>query len=502
MLVVEGVSKTYPGGVEANKDVNLRLRRGEVLALLGENGAGKTTLVSIIAGQIAPDRGRIVVEGEELKPKSVQEAVRRGVVLVPQHPRLVESYTVIENIGLFLWANLAGRKKRDLEEELEEIMSYTGLRVDLYKRVRDLSFGERQKAEILKALAARPKVLLLDEATTHMPPLEVEYFIKLVRRLASRGMGIVFITHKLEEAIRVSDTIAVMRRGRIVAVLDSKTASREKLLEYMFGERIASTTSNCYTRVVETSGESPVLVVENLAVRDDYGREAVAGVSLSVWRGEIVGVAGIAGNGQRELFEALVGIRRPTAGRIIIGGDDVTRKPPSKRLKKRIAVIPEERLGWGLVPGRDLVFNTVFPLLSRLNGEKRLLVDWRKWEKTAMKIIEDYQVKAKSVKSMVEELSGGNMQRLVVGRELDHTNPILVLAMNPTSGLDAKTAIEVREKFRRAVSRNNTGILVFSEDLDELVQIAGRILVMSRGRITGEFTPPYNTREIGRAMTL
>ncbi len=494
-LSVRNVWKTYPGGVVANRDVSLEVRRGEVVALLGENGAGKTTLVSIIAGLVRPDKGEIRVYGERLVPGSVRDAVAKGVALVPQHPKLIDSYTVEENIGLYLWS-MGLPVPRDLGAYLETLMEENRFRVPFDRKVYSLSFGEKQKAELLKALASKPRVLLVDEATTHLSPREFEDFALLFRRLARRGVSVLFITHKLREALSVANRIAVMRHGRLVAVVDAQRTSREQLLRYMFGEDYSP------RRVAGGSGaaseRSPVVLrVEGLYVRDDYGRMTVRNASLVLRRGEVVGVAGVAGNGQRELFEAILGLRRPVKGRITVLGLDVTRKGAWARARLGVGVVPEERLGWGLVPGKSILFNTAFPLAA---GNGGVWVDWAKWRRVAERVVEEYGVKARSVDTRVDELSGGNMQKLVLGRELGAKQPSLVLAMNPTSGLDARTAETVLALIA-SVARRGTGVLLFSEDLDELVEVSTRILVMSRGRIVGEYTPPYSVAEIGEAMT-
>ena len=489
--------KQYPGGVVANKGVSLEVRRGEILALLGENGAGKTTLVSIMAGLLEPDRGRVEVYGEPLKPGSLKDAVARGVVLVPQHPRLIESYTVEENIGLFLWSMGLGVPKPRLRKLLEQLIDETGLRVPLGEKVWRLSFGERQRAELLKALAAKPRILLLDEVTTHLSPVEFEELAGLTRKLARQGTSIVFITHKLREALAIADRIAVMRRGELVAVLSAAKTSKEQLLRLMFDTPATGIRQGTATGHGSGLGEE-LLVVHDVYVRDEHRRIVVKGVSLKLREGEVLGIAGVAGNGQRELFETIIGLRRPIRGRILVRGVDVTRKGPWARIRLGAAIVPEERLGWALVPGKDLVFNTMFPLLGS-NGS-RLLVDREKWEKETRKIIEMYRVKARSPRSLVDELSGGNMQKLVLGRELGLRKPKLVLAMNPTAGLDAKTASSVLSTLLQAAGRG-AGVLLFSEDLDELLETATRIIVLSRGRVAGVFTPPYDVQEIGRAMT-
>ncbi len=496
ILSLRGITKVYPGGVVANDNVSLDIYPGEVLALLGENGAGKTTLVSIIAGLRQPDSGEILVDGRPVRIQSPRDAARLGIALVPQHPLLVENFTVAENV--LLAARLAGMKVGlgDVRRGLRAVSEKYGLHVDPDARVWRLSMGERQRAEIARALYLGARILLLDEPTTHLTPVESEKLVSIMRELAESGKSVVFITHKLEEALAAADRIAVMRRGRLVAVLPRSEASPEKLLELMFGGRVA-VLEKSYPR---RSPAEPVLEASGLVVRDEYGVVVVRGVDLRLRGGEVLGVAGVAGNGQRELFEALIGIRKVEAGRILVMGVDVTGLPAAARAALGMAVIPEERLGWALVPGRSLVFNTALGMYSSPRGPYRgVLVDWAAARETTRMIVEKMSVKTPSIEAPPEALSGGNMQRYIVGRELAK-EPRILLAMNPTSGLDASATRFVRDLLDDA-ARKGVGVLLFSEDLDELLELSDRIVVMSRGRIVYEAERPFDKAEIARHMT-
>jgi simple sugar transport system ATP-binding protein len=499
LLRVEDLWKIYPTGVVANRGVTLEMRSGEVLALLGENGAGKTTLVSIVAGYQRPTRGAMYVNGARYEPRSPRDAMNAGIVMVPQHPRLVESFTVYENIGLALRST--GRKlgRREVRKLVTDIASRYGITLEPEAPVASLSMGEKQRVELVKALALNPWLLLLDEPSTHYSPTEVEWLVKLCRSLAAEGRGVVYITHRIREALAVADRIAVMRDGRVVGVVEAGEASIDLLLELMFGEKVDP--EKLKVRSQASPGDRVVLEVDDLWVRGVHGDWAVRGVSFSVYEGEIVGIAGIAGNGQRELFEALVGLRRPERGSIRVLGVDVTSQSAYVRVKLGAAIVPEERLGWGLVPRRSIVYNTALGMRHRLLLlSRRGFMDWRMARRLAESVVRYMEVDARSVDEPVDALSGGNMQRLMVGREIAR-RPRLLLAMNPTSGLDAIAAERVRGELVKLASKG-TAILLISEDLDELLEVSNRVLVMSRGRVVAEFERPFDPREVAAAMTV
>jgi len=498
LVEAECITKTYPGGIMANNCVSLTVYPGEVLGLLGENGAGKTTFVSILAGALQPDSGTIRVMGRPVQFGSPRDAARSGIALVPQNPMLVEAFTVAENV--MLAARLAGLRLglTEARQRVRKLSEEYGLAVDPDAKVWRLSMGERQRAEIVKALVLAARLLLLDEPTAHLSPPEARSLLGLARRLASEGRSVILITHRLGEVAGIADRIAVMRSGRLVGVLNASEASREKLLELMFGERLSSQQSPETTPRVGRLGR-PVLAVENLWVRGDHGEWSVRGVSLVVRGGEVVGVAGVAGNGQRELLEALIGLRRPARGRVFIAGVDVTRRGPGVRGRLGVAVIPEQRLGWALVPGKSLVFNTALGFYSARRGPYHgVLVDWAAARRLTADIVEKMHVKAPGLDSPVEALSGGNMQRFVVGREVAK-EPRLLLAMNPTSGLDYAAARSV-DKILVNVAAEGAGVLLVSEDLEELLNVSNRILVMNKGRIVYESSRPFNPEKIASAM--
>jgi len=498
IVEAECVTKVYPGGVVANDCVSLAIYSGEVLGLLGENGAGKTTFVSILAGVLEPDSGVIRVKGRPVRFRLPRDALRNGIALVPQNPMLVDAFTVAENV--MLAARLAGLRigLGEARERVRELSERYGLLVDPDARVWGLSMGERQRAEIVKALAVDASVLLLDEPTAHLSPPEAEALLRLSRRLASEGRSVVLITHRLREVLGVADRIAVMRSGRLVGVVEASEASREKLLEMMFGERLAKQPLSEPRRSRAAAG-GVVLEVKGLWVLGDHGEWSVKGVDLSIRAGEVVGIAGVAGNGQRELLEALVGIRRVARGTIRFAGIDVTGKGPGARGRLGMAVVPEQRLGWALVPSKDLVFNVALGFYSSPRGPYRgVVVDWGGARRIAEKIVETMKVKTPGLDAPVEAMSGGNMQRFIVGREV-LKKPRLLLAMNPTSGLDYAAAKAV-DKILVDVASAGAAVLVISEDLEELLNVADRILVMNKGRIVYEAERPFDVEKIAAAM--
>jgi ABC-type uncharacterized transport system ATPase subunit len=499
LLSVRNITKIYPGGIVANDDINLDVYRGEVLALLGENGAGKTTLVSIIAGYQKPDKGEIFFEGKRVEFSSPRDAMRRGIVLVQQHPKLIEAFTVVENIILaYRLAGLGRLGKSDAKKLINAYAEKYNLLIDPDKPVRVLTMGERQRAEIVKALILKAKLLLLDEPTTHLSPIEVENLVMLVRSLAEEGRSIVVITHRIKEALAMADRIAVMRRGKLAGILRRGEATVEKLVELMFGTASQPPPPRHAGSKV---GGKCVIRTEDLYVYDSTTRSyIVKGVSLCVKPGEIVGIAGIAGNGQRELFEAIIGLRKPARGSIEINGVNVISKGPAERGKLGLAIIPEERLGWALVPGKSLVFNIVVGFYSSPKGPyKGIIVDWHKARSMAEEVRNRFAVKADNVDVLVDALSGGNMQRFIIGREV-LKSPHALIAMNPTAGLDYDAAMYVRKLLVELAERKRVGIMVISEDLDELMEISDEIAVMSRGRIVYKAKPPYDVEAIARAM--
>ncbi len=465
---MKGITKRY-GSILACSKVDFTLEEGEVHALLGENGAGKTTLMSILYGLVKPDEGEIWVWDRRAKLRSPRDAMKLGIGMVHQFFTLVDSLTVAENLALAAGGGLLSYK-RDAERLLRELGS--SLDPDAY--VWQLSAGEKQQLEILKALARGARILILDEPTSVLTEPEVKWLFDFIRELKSRGASVVFVTHKLDEALAVSDRITVLRKGRVAGSARSSEVSRRELAEMMFGREPPR------ARRRERKPGEAMLEVRELAVRGDRGELAVKGVSLEVKAGEVLGIAGVSGNGQRELAEALAGLRRPESGEVILAGRDVTRAGVGERRRLGLAYIPEERLK-AVAPDLTVAENLVLTYYRSFC--RSLTLDYDAIREHARRAVSDYGIVASSIEAPVKTLSGGNLQKLVVARELS-TGPKLLVAAYPTSGLDVAAAAQVRERIYSAAA-GGAGVLLISEDVDELLEVSDRIAVMVRGRLTG-----------------
>lgn len=481
VLELRHITKRFPG-VLANDDVSIAVRPGEVLALLGENGAGKTTLMNVAYGLYGSDAGEMLVDGDAVRVKNPRQAIGLGIGMVHQHFMLVEPLTVAENIVLGLEPTRAGGVL-DLEaarKRVVELSERYGLKVDPTARVADLSVGMQQRVEILKALYREARILILDEPTAVLTPQEVDELFRTVRHLVAEGLAVVIITHKLDEVRAFADRIVVMRSGRVVGETTPSQASEADLARMMVGREVVLRID----KRPSTPGEV-ILEVDDLAVKDDRKLDAVRGVSLKVRRGEIVGIAGVDGNGQRELVEAIVGLRRPAAGRIVLQGKDITHANAASSIEAGVSHVPEDRHRRGLILEFDLVENVALGDHRRPPLRKHGILDRRVMDETARKRIADYDVRTPNEHIAAGNLSGGNQQKLVLARELGR-NPELLVAAQPTRGLDVG-AIEFVH--RRIIQERDEGkaVLLVSMELEEVMSLSDRILVMFEGRIVAEF---------------
>jgi len=479
-MVLSGfcLTKYFPG-VKALECVDFEVREGEVHALLGENGAGKSTLVNILSGVYLPDRGRISINGEEVVLPSPKAAQNRGIFMVSQNFSLVETLTVRDNLEI---ANVDVDRAVELAEEI-------GVKLDLRRRVEDLSVGEKQRLEIVKAIAREVKYLILDEPTSLLPPWDAEKLFEVIKSMRGRKIGIIFVTHKINEVFEVGDRVTVLRRGRKVGTFNVNEVSPSELLRHMFGEELPLPGEVAD----DSSGGDLLIKVEDLWVKEN-DRYPVRGVSLEVKSGEILGVAGVVGNGQKELLEVLGGYRRPFRGRIVVLGRDLTGRGARDFIRAGVSFIPEDRLGVGLARGLNILENFVVRNPPRL-------INWRKVKSLVEKIVEELDVVLPSYNSPAASLSGGNMQKVLVGREVLYLSPRILVASYPTRGLDYETTVKVHELFRK-IKREGGAVVFSSEDIEELRKLSTRILVMNRGRIVDEFNRREPVEKIYEAMAL
>ncbi|NNE72816.1 MAG: ABC transporter ATP-binding protein [Acidimicrobiales bacterium] len=476
----------------ANAGANLRVEPGTVHAVLGENGAGKTTLMNVLAGVYRPEEGTVSLDGVPQSFASPAAAIAAGVVMVHQEFRLIPSFTVTENVALGESPRLLVRNS--LEQQVGDLAERFGLHTEPGKQVWQLSMGERQRVEILKALWRDARVLILDEPTAVLTPQEATELGRIVAAMAADGRSIIFISHKLDEVTEFCDEATVLRGGATVAAsLPVAELDKSRLAELMVGE--ATEVSIRRTRTTDVG--DPLLEIRDLSMRDVHGVVTVDDVSLSVAAGEIVGIAGVAGNGQRPLADAIAGLAPIESGSIAVRDLDITPASPQARVDAGLAYVPEDRLGVGLAPRLNVIENAI--LRSYKSLTKGPFIDADAAEQMCEVLVDDYNVKVGQLDAPMAGLSGGNLQRLLVGRELAG-RPSVVVAAQPTRGLDVQGVAAIQDILVEQ-SRTGTGVLLISEDLDELLALSDRLLVMHEGRVVAEFDPDAVTRaQVGEAM--
>ncbi len=494
-LELRGITKRFPG-VIANDDVNLTVKSGEIVALLGENGAGKTTLMNILYGLYTPDEGEIIIDGEPLPLSSPADAIASGIGMVHQHFMLVPVFTVAENVilgnepaGPTGWLN-----QRKAEAAVREISDQFNLEIDPEALVEDLPVGVQQRAEIIKVLHRRARYLVFDEPTAVLTPPEVSEFFAILNGLRDDGRGIVFISHKLHEAIELADRIVVMRNGKTVAEVLPSEVDEKQLAELMVGRPVSLTIDKAPAHPSER-----VLDVEDLHVVGDRGQMAVNGVSFQVRSGEIVGIAGVQGNGQSELVESLTGLRSTVAGSIRLAGEDITDQSPRHIHDRGVAHVPEDRQRMGLVMPFPVYENIVLDSYHREPYSGRVQMRWNEARRAATELVDQYDVRTPSVETPAGSLSGGNQQKVIVAREFARDTR-LVIASQPTRGVDVGSIEYIHE---RIVEERDAGsaVLIVSSELEEVMALADRIIVIQGGRIAGEFeAATATTTELGMAM--
>jgi simple sugar transport system ATP-binding protein len=489
-----GITKRFPG-VVANRDVNIAVARGTVHAIVGENGAGKSTLMKTLYGMHRPDEGHIRVDGREVAFATPAAAIAAGIGMVHQHFMLADNLTVLENVVLGSEPTRGGaidfaaarRRIRELSE------SY-GLGVDPDLLVEDLGVGDRQRVEILKVLYRGARILILDEPTAVLVPQEVDELFANLRELKAEGLTVIFISHKLDEVLTVADEITVIRRGTTVATVDPAEVTARRLAELMVGSELPSPETR-----ESTVTDVAMLVVSGLTVRSADGRAVVDGVSLQISKGEVLGIAGVEGNGQADLVEAVLGLR-PAEGRVRLADTDITSWSTRRRRNAGIGYIPEDRHRHGLLLEAPLWENRILGHQTSPPNVKGPWIDRAGARRDTERIVREYDVRTPGIDVLASALSGGNQQKLIVGREMSHS-PKVLLAAHPTRGVDVGAQAAIWDQLRRA-RRDGLAVLLISADLDELIGLSDRIIVMFRGRLVADFDPRQVTPErLGSAMT-
>ena len=496
LVSMEGVTKAYPG-VVANYAVTLDLRAGEIHAVVGENGAGKTTLMGILYGLHRPDAGHISIDGQGTVINSPRDALRLGIGYVQQHFSLIPTLTVAENLVLALRAGGVHVKVSEGRGRIRELSARYGFTVDPDTPVERLSVGQQQRAELLKALARDTRILLLDEPNAVLTPQESEELGAVLQRLAKAGVGIFLISHKLEEVLRVSNRVSVLRRGRLVATVKAAEASRAQLAALMIGELRAEE----LPKAVATRGAGETrLEVKDLWVKGDHGGYTVRGVSFYVRAGEVLGIAGLEGSGQIELTEALAGARRADRGTIRIDGRDVRRMSVEQLHREGVALVPADRPRNGVVQTLSVAENLILPIVGRQPYSRFGLLHLGSMRDRACDLIERFDIRVPAPGVRAGALSGGNQQKLVLARELSR-QPRVVVCCYPTFGLDFAATVAIqREILQRRQA--NAAVVYASTDLEELLSLTDRILVLHAGRVTGELvTAAATSEQLGLLMS-
>lgn len=495
-LRLENVTKRFPGGIVANDSVDLTLRGGEVVALVGENGAGKSTLMNILYGLYQADEGQITIDGVPQHFDSPSEAIAAGIGMVHQHFMLVPVFTVAENV--VLGVEPVGRFGRfdiaKAREEVRRISSEYGLELDPDDIVGDLPVGLQQRVEIIKVLFRHAKFLIFDEPTAVLTPQEVDDFFSIVTTLREAGRAVVFITHKLKEALGAADRISVLRRGRIVGEALPAEVDQNSLAEMMVGRAV----DLHIDKAAHDPGE-PVLEVSNLSATSADGQQLLSDINFTVRAGEIVGVAGVQGNGQTELVESIVGMRPVQEGLITVAGKDMTHASPREIHQASVAHIPEKRQAQGLIMDFSLIENTILDSYYTPQFSSRGSLNWAAARAHTATLMDAYDVRAAGPDVAAKTLSGGNQQKLIVAREIDR-DVALTIAAQPTRGVDVGSVEHIRH--RLAEERDaGTALFLVSSELDEILALSDRILVMFRGRIVAERRPDdTTTTELGLLM--
>ena len=488
-LELKGITKTF-GKVVANKNINLTVKKGEILSLLGENGSGKTTLMNMISGIYFPDEGHIYVNGKEAIIKSPKDSYDYRIGMIHQHFKLVDIFTAAENI--ILGMNI--KKRNKINDEVLEIAKKYGFDIDPKKKVYEMSVSEKQTVEIIKVLYRGADILILDEPTAVLTPQEIQKLFNVLRAMKEDGKSIIIITHKLNEVLEISDRVSILRKGEYIGTVNTKETNEKQLTEMMVGKKV-----DLKIERVITDFDRPLLEIRDLYVNRDDGSEAVKNVSFYIRGGEILGIAGIAGCGQKELCEAVAGLRKVKSGQIMHKGESILHLSPKEIIEKGISMsfIPEDRLGMGLAPNFSITDNM---MLKNYGEAKGIFVDRKKARKEANELIKALDVVTPSSETPVRRLSGGNVQKVLVGREI-MANPNVIVTAYPVRGLDINSSYLIYDILNDQ-KKKGTGIIFVGEDLDVMLALCDKIMVICHGEVMGVVHAAKVTKEkIGLMMT-
>ncbi len=484
-IQLKNITKTF-GTVVANSNINLTVRKGEVMALLGENGSGKSTLMNVLSGVYMPDSGSVFIDGKEVVFRSPKDSIKTGIGMIHQHFKLVDVFTAKENIiigqrGSFFI------KPKVLSEKIRKISQRFGLDIDPDKKVYNMSVGEKQTVEILKVLYRGSEILILDEPTAVLTPQEIKKLFLIIRRMKEEGCAVIIITHKLNEVMEISDRITVLRKGEAVSTVETRSTNIKQLTELMVGHPIDLAIDR-----LPTDKNEIALEVNELTAIDEEKVEVLKGVSFQIAKGEILGVAGVAGSGQKELCEALVGLYPVKSGDILFEGENIVGKNPRDIIKKGISMsfIPEDRLGMGLVASMDMVDNMI---LKDYQNQKGFLIDRSSAKAKSEMLIKKLDIKTPSIYHPVKQLSGGNIQKVLLGRELE-SKPNLLITAYPVRGLDIGASYTIYDLLN-GQKMKNVAILFIGEDLDVLLELCDRIMVLCNGAVMGIVDAAGTTKE-------
>jgi len=493
IVQMKGITKHFPG-VLANDHIDFGLRKGEIHTLLGENGAGKSTLMNILDGIYHPDEGEIYIEGKKAEIRNPFEAMRKGVGMIHQHFMLVETLSILENVVLGLASQGFYINKKEVAKKIEEISQKYHFNLNPYVKIWQLSVGEQQRVEIIKTLFRGAKILILDEPTAVLTPQESEALFKILRKMIKEGKSIIFISHKLDEVMEISDRITVLRKGKVIGTVNKNDVTKGKLAKMMVGREVLFSLKR---KPLKRAGK--VLKIENLEAYNDKGIKALKGVNFTVFGGEIFGIAGVSGNGQKILAQVITGLRKASKGKIILSGKEITNTHPRAITSKGVNYIPPDRLKVGLIPNLCTIENAILRCYNREPISRGYFIDYTKAIDYTRGLIKKFDIMVPKENAPVKLLSGGNLQKLLLAREIAE-EPNLLIAVHPTRGLDVGATEFIRKKLLEERDKG-IAVLLISEDLDEILMISDRVGVIYEGQIMNIINiEEVNKNKIGLLM--